>query len=245
MQHVRKMAVVPEHLVQKLFERERDEAQLFSSAPIKQIGSLDDQLKAILAREDLPPDLKVKEYQNVLQQYNVIRSKHVDRTPPQRQQQPTARVLPRANVMRGIPVKYTARANDLLDIAQNDMEWTETGELVHRGQTIQGSNIADLIRTFARPGRPRDNRPTGWREFGQTLVEKNVPRTSITNKMLWKEIELPPVQGLETLTAPESVPRELFETPPAPGPLTRKMARTRINNRKTPWETYRHNKNGK
>ena len=243
MQHVRKMAVVPEHLVQKLYERERDEAQLFSTAPIKQIGSLDEQLKEILARDDLPPDLKVKEYQNVLQQYNAIRSKHVERSPHQRHEQTVAPRLPRVDVMRGIPVKYAARANELLDIAQNGMEWTEGGELVHRGQKIKGSNMADLIRTFVRPGRHRGDRPRGWREFGQSLVENNVPRTTITNKMLWNEIELPPVPGLENLTTPANIPNELYNTPSAPGPTTRKVARTRIK-AGNPWQPYKQ-KNGK
>ena len=230
MQHVRKMALVPEQLVQKIFEKERDDAELFSSAPVKPIASLDEQLKSLLARNDLPADLKAKEYQNVLQRYTTIRDKHIGRTTAPQAEQDTAPF----DITHGVPARYAARAKELFEIVQTtpDLKWTDKGEMIYNGQQIQGSNITDLIRTYAKPGQRGAERPRGWKEFGQALVAMNVPRTSITNKLLWNEVERP-VNVRNREPSPDvDIPAAMFETPPPP----QRRARTVINRQH--WTPY-------
>ena len=55
-----------------------------------------------------------------------------------------------------------------------DISWNEKGELKNKGETVQGSNVVDLINDVLR--KRKYFNPQGWETFGEALREANVPQ---------------------------------------------------------------------
>lgn len=181
------MALVPHGLVEKLFQRQQDQQQLMSDEPVTQISALDSNLHAILKDDSLPSDQKAKLYNQALDRYSTLRNNHLGRKYNETEEM----VEKDYDVLSGLPTQYIPRATALYSKIKNmkGVEWNEKGEILFDNETLSGSNIVDLIHTFVKPGRSNAVKPKGWKRFGEALLEHGVPRTMITNKMLWKEIE--------------------------------------------------------
>jgi hypothetical protein len=54
--------------------------------------------------------------------------------------------------------------------------WNEKGELKYNGETVQGSNLVDLVNDVLR--KRKYFNPQGWETFGEALREANVPQDS-------------------------------------------------------------------
>jgi hypothetical protein len=182
MQSIRKMALVPHGMVEQLFQKQ----QLMTDEPIEQLSSLDSDLHRILKDTTLPSDQKAKLYNQALERFSVMRHKHIDPAPVEQPEEE-----PDHDVLSGVPKQYMNRAHALYKKVRTipGMKWNDQGEMVYNGERVPGSNIVDLIHTFVKPGRRNGMKPVGWRVFGQRLLEGGVPRTLITNKMLWKDVE--------------------------------------------------------
>jgi hypothetical protein len=55
-----------------------------------------------------------------------------------------------------------------------DISWNEKGELKYKGETVQGSNVVDLVNGVLR--KRKYFNPQGWETFGEALREANVPQ---------------------------------------------------------------------
>jgi hypothetical protein len=55
-----------------------------------------------------------------------------------------------------------------------DISWNEKGELKNKGETVQGSNVVDLINDVLR--KRKYFKQQGWETFGEALREANVPQ---------------------------------------------------------------------
>jgi hypothetical protein len=182
MQSIRKMALVPHGMVDQLFQKQ----QLLSDEPIVQLSGLDAELQRILKDTSVPSDQKAKLYNQALEQYSVIRNKHINPKPIEQPEDEADH-----DVLTGVPKQYVKRAQALYNKVKTvpGLKWNDQGEMVFNGERIAGSNIVDLIHTFVKPGRRNSVKPVGWKTFGQKLLESGVPRTIITNKLLWNEVE--------------------------------------------------------
>ena len=239
MEHTKKMALVPHQLVSSLL------AQQHLHPNIVQLNSLDQQMKAILDDSAVPADVKFKKYNHVLHQYMNLRDQELRPTPIPIQEIPAKSKLP--DILDGIPKKSRNSAHLLLQhIEQNpEIDWNDKHELVLRGNSIQGSNIVDLIHDFSRQ-RTSIKPATGWREFANALQRGNISREAIGNKSRLEE------------PAPLAVVQEspdVFHSPPGLlGPLPKLLPSTSLKRkissstptrklrsnpkRKLPWSPY-------
>jgi phosphoglucomutase len=58
-----------------------------------------------------------------------------------------------------------------------DISWNEKGELKYKGETVQGSNVVDLVNDVL--SKRQYFNPQGWETFGEALREANVAQDLI------------------------------------------------------------------
>ena len=113
------------------------------------------------------------------------------------------------DISANMPARWLGRAKTLYDKLNTipELKWSDKGEMICNDQLIPGSNVVDLVHTFAKPGRRGAAKPMGWHEFGRALLANNVPRTIITNKQLWNEVEAPlPEPGVPPVRQRSAIP---------------------------------------
>jgi hypothetical protein len=176
---LRKMAIVPQHYVDKILSAQREEQQLTSDTPVVQLSQLDSDLKQILDSNQ-PSDLKAKQYAQVLHTFSNIRSQQ---TRPMTTQ--SAPLPPKTDILSGLAKPYINRGKLLLNHLEKipDLQWNEKDEVEYQGQRVPGTNIVDLIHAFVKPTAKAE--PTWWREFATALKDSNVPQTAIGNQRLF------------------------------------------------------------
>ena len=186
------MALIPHALVDRFFEKQREQEQLVSDAPTVHLSALDTHLREVLANKMLPDDQKAKLYGQILDRYNSVRDQHLGHSPVPVANDPPP-LSPNVNVCANLHSRYTNKARGLFDHLKQlpGMRWNEKNEMIYNDRVIPGSNLIDLVHTYVKPGRRGAAKPAGWHEFGQALLTNNVPRTLITNKHLWEEVEAP------------------------------------------------------
>ena len=87
------------------------------------------------------------------------------------------------HLVNSIPKTYQRKAGQILDIILQNGDvigWNVNNELVYNKETIQGSNIADLLYDVLKQ-RGKSLDPVGWREFCKGLARINVPEYLIGN----------------------------------------------------------------
>ena len=67
-----------------------------------------------------------------------------------------------------------------------DISWNEKGELKYKGETVQGSNMVDLVNDAL--SKKKYFNPQGWEPFGEVLREANVSQDLIGHEDRWKYI---------------------------------------------------------
>ena len=200
MLNVRKFALVPEEIANQIVSAQRQQTDLVQDTPISTLTLLDRKLKQILENTNLPPDVKAKEYAQVLHLYTGIRDKAVGRT-----QLAVAEPAyePDLDFLTGISMRYRNKARMLIKhVEENpDLAWNEKGEILYKGNLVPNSNIIDLVHTAVKPG---VSVPTGAPEFTRALREHNIPKTALSSNAMFREVavEVPPVRRKSMLPKP-------------------------------------------
>ena len=67
-----------------------------------------------------------------------------------------------------------------------DISLNEKVELKYKGETVQGSNVVDLVNDVLH--KRKYFNPQGWETFGEALREANVPQDLIGHEDRWRFI---------------------------------------------------------
>jgi hypothetical protein len=72
-------------------------------------------------------------------------------------------------ILESVPKTMKAKAQLLLKKMKSspDISWNEKGELKYKGETVQGSNVVDLVNDVLR--KRKCFNPQEWETFGETL----------------------------------------------------------------------------
>jgi hypothetical protein len=182
--HAKKYALVDPKVLEALRNTPKPQ-----DAVAAKMSDLDSEMRAALGR---PGDIahKVQVYNQILQRY-LAHQENRDATPlevqlkppPSENAQPPVENTVEGDVMASLPKSYHAKGSYLLTRLRHDphVDWTDRGELILDGKTIQGSNLADLLNDVLRNRKNAPN-PVGWSEFADHLQRMNIPREFIGNK---------------------------------------------------------------
>ena len=91
--------------------------------------------------------------------------------------------------------------------SSSDINWNEKGELKYKGETVQGSNMVDLVNDVLR--KRKYFNPQGWETFGGGVREANVPQDLISHEERWRYIT-------QTKRTPRSRKRQQSPSPIRP-----------------------------
>lgn len=85
-------------------------------------------------------------------------------------------------IMQAIPKMYSNKGRAILGFMEkgNALKWNKHGEIIHNGNVIRNSHIADLLKDAMREYKGFS--PVGKEEFYQGLAESNVPLLLLENK---------------------------------------------------------------
>jgi hypothetical protein len=153
---------------------------------VKVMDTLDKKMQTILDREDLSAEERLKRYDQsftrYLNVYDNYRPRPVAVAPEPVKQDPFD-----DEILENVPKIMKAKAQLLLKKMKSspDISWNEKGELKYKGETVQGSNVVDLVNVLRK--RKYFN-PQGWETFGEALREANVPQDLIGHEDRWRYI---------------------------------------------------------
>ena len=192
MDYARKVALVPQQLLSTLMAQ-----QQFNPA-LGQLNNMDYKMQNVLQSSDLPSDIKHKQYNQMMHQYQAMKDHELSKP-----LSVDVKSMSEDDIITGMPKPFRNKAKLLLNHVKRapNIDIDESGHVVINGQKIQDSNITDLIFEFSKPVR-RGEPPTGWRQFGQALRETNVPREAIVNRVRWNQLNQPVMAVQEPRTPP-------------------------------------------
>ena len=221
MESARKVALVPQQLLSSLMAQ-----QQFNPA-INQLSELDKGMQSILENSNLPADIKMKQYSQLMHKYQTMKDQELNKPMTVDIQSKGSSMLsiPDDDIVGGVPKNYQNKAKLLISHIKRtpNIEADEQGQIVINGKKIENSNIADLIFDYTKPPKRNQIPAKGWKEFGKALKQTNVPRQAIGNDRRWNDIDLPtfiaqqqilnePTPGIGPLFAQEHE-EETFSTP--------------------------------
>ena len=196
--------------------------------------SLDDEIRRVLESPALSDHDKALTYEQVLHKYlkrvDHVNSRHLQKPPfsanhtasvpqqdPLKSDSFGKTVKLEKRVVDSLPKTLQKKGGVLLDHIKDttDMTWNERGELIVKGQTLNGTNVSDLIHELLR-SRKLGQKPEGWSIFANTLKESNIPTDLIGNKARWDSTDEP-----EQLKSPS------FESPSTPFNQSRRKRKQR------------------
>lgn len=146
------------------------------------LKKLDIEMSEILNKNDIPMDVKLRQYNQALSRYTSLQ--HDKKEPYKLEISESSPVsIEDKEILQGIPKNNVAAAKSLLAfVKKNDrIQIDEKGEVTVDGTHLRGSNIIDLIHDLARNRKARIL-PIGLPEFAQALKVSNVPLEYIVNK---------------------------------------------------------------
>lgn len=191
------MILVPSHELKKLTRP--TEPTVRETAK----DDLDERMKAILEDPRLNSYEKVKRYESLLRRYLTLSKQGRDEEsrvtfhlPPeeaqqQQQQQVQEQVQqPREEdemveeVLKSLPPRDRKNARYIMQkLAEGGGGWTKRGEFVYKGDAVRGSHMIDLFKNLSLSFKSKNQTPPkGWNAFLTTLVESNIPSSSIHNR---------------------------------------------------------------
>ena len=221
---MKKMALVPHSMVDKLMHAQREEQQLVSNTPLTQLSLLDQQLKEVLESNE-PSDIKAKKYAQVLQTYTNIRDNEI-RIP--RVEPPQIEASP--EWLTGLAANYINKGRILSEHVKLNpyIKWNDKNEILYKGNLVQGSNVIDLIHAFVKKTTAK---PTGWREFGRALLDSNVPRTAIANEHVLRLLQAEVQPAAQPSTSRAKRPSTSRAKRPSTDPVKRIKAKEKKDDR--------------
>ena len=139
------------------------------------MDTLDKKMQTILERDDLSADEHLKLYDQSFTRFLNVYDENRPR-PVAVALEPVKQGLIDSEILESVPKTMKAKAQFLLKKMKSspDINWNEKGELKYKGETVQGSNVVDLVNGVLRK-RKYFNRQ-GWETFGEALREANVPQ---------------------------------------------------------------------
>ncbi|GBO09514.1 hypothetical protein AVEN_204368-1 [Araneus ventricosus] len=183
MEHAKKFALIPEHLVSK------------HTVSHKQLNDLDKSMLNILNRS-LEEHEKVKQYYALLQKKMNIEEYNLPWKPPE-ETAPLNNIevepmLPRKEdpydhvVLNSVPQGMKNEASKALDFIKehsNILKWNDKGEILIGNELISKTNIADLFNIIFTHNKKKTN-VAGIQEFLAALNLMNIPKHYVKNNYL-------------------------------------------------------------
>lgn len=196
MKHAKRMALVPEEMLDRFEQKQKLETSPITSDLLRS----DIRLSDILEHSGLDDDEKQNLYNASMERYLELRLQKDSQVPTVRfapnkeeEKQPEPQ-LSEDVVVEHIPKTMRPRATALLNRLKSRpdvISWDKTGQVKIEGETIQDSNISDLVCDAMRS---RNNfNPTCSKEFFQALSKLNVPKDLVRNQERWKRVNDTPV----------------------------------------------------
>ena len=176
------------------------------------IATLDQDMQAVLDRQDLSDDDKVRHYNQILQRYLEYHDRLKSTAAPSSLRDATSNNMEQ-EVLTLVPDKWKHKAHTILERIkhQPNMSWNERGEFVYNGEVVKGSNIADLVNDVVR--HRKTFHPHGWQEFARALRQGNVPQDLIGNRKRWDWMHRESATSDAFSTAEESSPERKSRRP--------------------------------
>lgn len=177
MEHAKKFALIPEHLMSKHIVSE------------KQLSELDKSMMHIL-KSSLEEHEKVRQYYNLLQKKMNMEEYNPPWKPPQEtseDKQPTEEMKEdpyEVVILNSVPYpmkKEALKALDIIKAHSDTLKWNDKGEILVKNELISKTNIADLFNIIFTHNKKKTH-VTGIQEFLEALNSMNMPRHYIKNK---------------------------------------------------------------
>lgn len=195
MKYSRKMVLVPEEIMHLIQQR----TDIQTSPLVKSMSSLNQQMDTILNDTNLPPEMKIKNHDQMFQRYLNLqeqRENHIptvqihssvvsqpqESQPQGQQQQSKPQAIQDSEILDTVPKRFKPQAQGLLRWMKKSPEavqWDEKGEVSLEGKPIQGSSIADLINDSLRTRKGFS--PAGRDDFTEVLAKLNTPEDFVRN----------------------------------------------------------------
>ncbi|KAL3968187.1 serine protease 57 [Sarotherodon galilaeus] len=201
------MILVPSHEMKKL-TRSAAEPTVREAAK----DDLDERMKAILEDPRLNSYEKVKRYESLLRRYLTLYKQGRDEEsrvtfhlPPEEEQQQVQQQQQQVHhqeqqpgeedemveeVLKSLPPRDRKNARYIMQkLAEGGGGgWTKRGEFVYKGDAVRGSHMIDLFKNLSLSFKSKNQtQPKGWKAFLTTLVESNIPSSSIHNRRAREE----------------------------------------------------------
>ncbi len=152
----------------------------------KTLSKLDNAIEEVL-QSDLADDEKAKRYTIALNKFRAI-----EEYTPSSSESLQNNSNYELDVIRSVPPAQQYKARRLLDYLKKDPEiqWSDRGELIHRQNLVQNSNVVDLVSDILRKSTAGEN-PEGWQEVADSLSKTNVPKEFVPNVKRWRYMHAP------------------------------------------------------
>jgi hypothetical protein len=150
----------------------------------KSVSSIEAQLDHVLNETTLPEYDRWVKFVEIFQKYRQKLQEHnnpikvdiieIEKDAIQKNQPNSDRIV------NEVPARYQNKARLFLDrLRDSDISWNNGGIVLIRGESIQGSNISDLINDVLR--NRKDTNPQVWELFANELHRINIPFELIEN----------------------------------------------------------------
>lgn len=154
----------------------------------------------------IPPDIKLKYYQQALSTY-LQQHEHLNDPVEVRIKADKPTIADINTIAGSVSQRYQSTAKRLLShLTQSSrLSWNGLNEVLIDQQRLPGTNIFHLVKDFASPATRGLERPVGYESFAKFLKDTNVPKEAVKNYQRWILI-----QPIPTVRAHEQV-EELAE----------------------------------
>ena len=199
---VKKFLLVDSNNIDQLFPPGSKKARLEPIAN-RELKRLDQLMLTIVNNEDMTESEKVDQYNKTLTEFkNTLSTKPVPHTvSPKPSSKPNLtsddkkednQKLKEENkqvydATIGVDHRYKPRAKKILSLLtdSNLLKYTNTGEVILRGEKIPGSNVSDLLNSVVNP-KVKAKQLIGWRQFSDSLKDANIPQSILTTTVALK-----------------------------------------------------------
>lgn len=146
------------------------------------LSNLDSEMMRIISAQDMPLDVKIRKYNQVLQRYKFLQ---MERNRPYQIEdlQQKNETIQYETILKGLPETKVPLAKLLTDfiMQQSNIQIENNGEISVNGSRIRNSNIVDIIHDLVRD-RKTHLPPTGVDRILGVLKQANMPLEYIGNK---------------------------------------------------------------
>ncbi|ESO90574.1 hypothetical protein LOTGIDRAFT_175819 [Lottia gigantea] len=170
---------------------------VYDQNPVKEaLEELSQEMQRLL-KSNTSDDIKMDQYDQMLQRYRILQNKRHARTIPETTNNKPDDIasVEKPDILTSVPKTYQGRARMLLEHLEKKTpySWNDKYELTHGGQVMKGTNVVDIVNDFIR-NRKTNNTPFGWEAVMRSLRESNIPREAIGNDRRWELFSTPQTQ---------------------------------------------------